>query len=109
MLNQEELIEGKKVVFRLTPDKIRDIKIIGAEKETTLNNLFVEGIDCVLDKYRLIIKVKKLTPCNFYFQNKIVNNLFIFPKTIFNFFYRSHHLILHFFYRSHHLILHSFC
>ena len=30
MLKQEELIEGKKVVFRLTTDKIRDIKIIAA-------------------------------------------------------------------------------
>ena len=56
MLNQEELIEGKKVVFRLTPDKIRDIKIIGGKKETTLNNLFVEGIDCVLDKYSSLLK-----------------------------------------------------
>ena len=28
MLIQEELIEGKKVVFRLTTDKIRDIKLL---------------------------------------------------------------------------------
>ena len=56
MLKQEELIEGKKVVFKLTTDKIRDIKIIAAKKDTTLNNLFVEGIDCVLDKYKSLLK-----------------------------------------------------
>ena len=37
MLKQEELIEGKKVVFRLTTDKIRDINIIAGKNETTLN------------------------------------------------------------------------
>ena len=56
MLEHQELIEGKKVVFRLTTDKIRDIKIIAAKKETTLNNLFVEGIDCVLDKYSSLLQ-----------------------------------------------------
>jgi hypothetical protein len=55
VLKQEELIEGKKVVFRLTSDKIRDIKIIAAKKETTLNSLFIEGIDCILDKYKSLL------------------------------------------------------
>ena len=56
MFKQEELIEGKKVVFSLTTDKIRDIKIIATKKETTLNNLFVQGIDCVLDTCRSLLK-----------------------------------------------------
>jgi len=53
---EQELIQGKKVVFRLDTDKIRDIKIIAAKKETTLNNLFVEGIECVLDKYKDLLR-----------------------------------------------------
>ena len=36
MLKQEELIEGKKVVFRLTTDKIRDIKIIAIKRKLRL-------------------------------------------------------------------------
>jgi hypothetical protein len=36
MLEHQELIEGKKVVFRLTTDKIRDIKIIAAKKKLLL-------------------------------------------------------------------------
>ena len=55
MLKHQELIEGKKVVFRLTTDKIKTSKLLRT-KETTLNNLSVEGIDCVLDKYRSLLQ-----------------------------------------------------
>ena len=54
MLRVEDL--EKKVVFRLDTSKIRDIKIIAAKKETTLNNLFIEGIDSVLDRYKSLLK-----------------------------------------------------
>ena len=47
-------------MFRLTTDKIRNIKIIAAKKDTTLNNLFVEGIECVLDKYKDLLRYKKI-------------------------------------------------
>ena len=46
----------KRVVFRLDTTKIREIKIIAAKKETTLNTLFVEGVDHVLDKYKSLLK-----------------------------------------------------
>ena len=46
----------KRVVFRLDTTKIRDLKIIAAKKETTLNTLFVEGVDYVLDKYKSLLK-----------------------------------------------------
>lgn len=49
-------LEGKKGVYRLNAMKIRDIKIIAAKKDTTLNNLFVEGIECVLDKYKDLLR-----------------------------------------------------
>lgn len=60
-MNQElELLTpttgSKKVVFRLDADKIKDIKRIALEKETTLNDLFVEGVDCVLKKYKEFLK-----------------------------------------------------
>ena len=45
MSNQIVLVEGKKVVFRLDADKIKDMKIIAVKRDTTLNNLIVEGID----------------------------------------------------------------
>ena len=54
MLRVEDL--EKKVVFRLDTSKIRDIKIIGGKKETTLNNLFIEGIDSVLDRNKSLLK-----------------------------------------------------
>ena len=56
MSNQIVLVEGKKVVFRLDPDKIKDIKIIAIKKDTTLNNLIVEGIDHILERYKKLLE-----------------------------------------------------
>jgi hypothetical protein len=53
MLKLEDL--EKKVVFRLDTTKIRDIKIIAAKKETTLNKLFIEGMDLILAKYKNLL------------------------------------------------------
>lgn len=56
-MNEElEVLEQKKVVFRLDTDKIKNIKRIALEKETTLNDLFVEGVDCVIKKYNEFLK-----------------------------------------------------
>ncbi len=55
--NLELVEEGeKKVIFRLDTKKIKDIKRIAVEKETTLNDLFVEGIDCVIEKYKEFLR-----------------------------------------------------
>lgn len=51
-----DLLEQKKVVFRLDIDKIKDIKRIAVEKEITLNDLFNEGVECVLKKYKDLLK-----------------------------------------------------
>jgi len=51
-----ELLEQKKVVFRLDTDKIKDIKRIAVEKEITLNDLFVEGVECVIKRYKDLLK-----------------------------------------------------
>ena len=42
MLKQEELVEGKKVVFRLTTDKIRDIKIIEPKRKLHLTTCLLK-------------------------------------------------------------------
>ncbi len=46
---------GKKVVYRISSPIVRDIKIIAAKKETTLNDLFVEGINLILEKYKQLL------------------------------------------------------
>jgi hypothetical protein len=51
-----DLLEKKKVVFSLTTDKIKDFKRIAVEKEMTLNDLFVEGVECVLKRYKDLLK-----------------------------------------------------
>ena len=56
MSNQIVLVEGKKVVFRLDADKIKDMKIIAVKRDTTLNNLIVEGIDHVREKYKKLLE-----------------------------------------------------
>lgn len=55
MIINQELVD-KKVIFRLDTAKIKDIKRIAVEKESTLNDLFVEGIDCVIEKYKDLLK-----------------------------------------------------
>jgi len=55
MIINQELVD-KKVIFRLDTAKIKDIKRIAVEKETTLNDLFNEGIDCVIEKYKDLLK-----------------------------------------------------
>ncbi len=55
MLIDQELVD-KKVIFRLDSEKIKDIKRIAVEKETTQNDLFVEGIDCIIEKYKSLLK-----------------------------------------------------
>jgi hypothetical protein len=48
--------ELKKVVFRLDTEIIKNLKRIAVEKETTQNDLFVEGCEYVLKKYKDLIK-----------------------------------------------------
>lgn len=55
MIISQELVD-KKVIFRLDTTKIKDIKRNTLEKETTLNDLFVEGIDCVIEKYKEFLR-----------------------------------------------------
>ena len=57
--NLELVEEGeKKVIFRLDTKKIKDIKKnCSREKQIiTLNDLFVEGIDCVIEKYKEFLR-----------------------------------------------------
>jgi hypothetical protein len=49
-------LEQKKVVFRLDTNKIKNIKRTALEKETTLNDLFVEGVDYAIKKYNEFLK-----------------------------------------------------
>lgn len=55
MIINQELVD-KKVIFRLDSEKIKDIKRIAVEKEMTQNDLFVEAIDCIIDKYKNYLK-----------------------------------------------------
>ena len=55
MIISQELVD-KKVIFRLDSEKIKDIKRIAVEKETTQNDLFVEGIDCIIEKYKALLR-----------------------------------------------------
>lgn len=46
----------KKVVFRLDSDSLYKIKRIALEKRTTQNDLFVEAIYMLIDKYKEYLK-----------------------------------------------------
>ena len=49
-------MESKKVVFRLDPDILKDNKRIALEKEVTQNDLFVEGMKFIREKYKNLLK-----------------------------------------------------
>jgi hypothetical protein len=51
-----KLLEPKKVLFRLDPDILKDIKRIAVEKEVTQNDLFVEGMKFIREKYKNLLK-----------------------------------------------------
>ena len=51
-----KLLEPKKVVFWLEPDILKDIKRIKLEKEVTQNDLFVEGMKFIREKYKNLLK-----------------------------------------------------
>jgi len=46
----------KKVVFRLDSEKMKDIKRIAIERDTTLSSLFSEAIDATIQKYHKYLK-----------------------------------------------------
>lgn len=52
----EVLGEPKKVVYRLDSDILKDIKRIAVERETTQNDLFVEGMKMIREKYKGLLK-----------------------------------------------------
>lgn len=52
----ELLSELKKVVFRLDSDIIKNMKRIAIEKDTTQNDLFVEGCKYIVNKYKEFLK-----------------------------------------------------
>ena len=54
MLLEDE--NKKKVVFRLEMDKSVNMKVIAAKKQTTVNALYNEGVNYILDKYREFLK-----------------------------------------------------
>ena len=51
-----KLLEPKKVLFRLDADILKDIKRIAVEKEVTQNDLFVEGMKFIREKYKNLLK-----------------------------------------------------
>ena len=57
MKQEIELLEdSKKVVFRLTPERIEKLKIIAARKRQTQNDLFNEAMDDFFKKYEKLWK-----------------------------------------------------
>ena len=52
----EILGELKKIVFRIDSDLLKDIKRIALEKERTQNDLFVEGMKVIREKYKSVLK-----------------------------------------------------
>ena len=48
--------ESTNVIFRLALEKSINIKIIAAKKRVTVNNLYNEGVNYVLEKYRELLQ-----------------------------------------------------
>lgn len=53
--DENESITSTNVIFKLALDKSINMKIIAAKKRVTVNSLYNEGVDYILEKYRELL------------------------------------------------------